>query len=226
MLRIVTSASAAARLDRARRFLQSHPSPAEVVIVAASRGAADDLARRLAVEGGATFGVTRFSLTELAARAAAVHLAGARRVAGTQAGSEAAAARAVFDAVAAGELEYFGPVARMPGFPKALARTVHELRLAGVDLEGRSPAARDVGQLLARIEDQLADASITDRAELFRLAALACDRGEVRWATLPLVLLDVPLDSTAERTFVTALVKRAPSVLATVPDGDETALAA
>ena len=36
MLRIVTSASAAARLDRARQFLQSHPSPAEVVIVGAS----------------------------------------------------------------------------------------------------------------------------------------------------------------------------------------------
>ena len=226
MLRIVTSASTAARLDRARRFLQAHPSPAEVVIAGASRGAADDLARRLALERGATFGITRFSVVELAARSAAVHLAGARHVAGTQAGAEAAAARAVFDAVAAGALEYFGPVARMPGFPKALARTVHELRLAGVGLDGPNPAARDVGRLLARIEDQLADASITDRAELFRLAATACDSGAVRWATLPLVLLDVPLDSSAERAFVAALVRRSPSVLATVPDGDEVALAA
>jgi CRISPR/Cas system-associated exonuclease Cas4 (RecB family) len=225
MLRIVTSASAAARLDRARRFLHSHPAPAEVVIVGASRGAADDLARRLALEGGATFGITRFSVAELAARAAAVHLAGARRVAGTQTGAEAAAARAVFDAAAAGELEYFGPVARMPGFPKALARTVHELRLAGVDPAGPNPAARDVGHLLARIEDQLAEASITDRAELFRLAATACDGGAVRWTTLPIVLLDVPLDSVAERSFVAALVRRSPSVLATVPDGDDSALA-
>jgi ATP-dependent helicase/nuclease subunit B len=226
MLRIVTSASAAARLDRARRFLQSHPSPAEVVIVGASRGAADDLARRVAVEGGATFGITRFSVVELAARSAAVHLAGVRRVAGTQTGAEAAAARAVFDAVAAGELEYFGPVARMPGFPKALARTVHELRLAGAALEGPDPAARDVGHLLTRIEDQLADASITDRAELFGLAARACDSGAVRWTTLPLVLLDVPLDSSAERAFVAALVSRSPSVLATVADGDDAARAA
>ena len=70
MLRIVSSTSAAARLERARQFLQSHPSPAEVVIVGASRGAADDLARRLAAEHGATFGITRFSLTELAARSA------------------------------------------------------------------------------------------------------------------------------------------------------------
>jgi len=229
MLFIVTSASAAARLERARRFLQSHPSPAEVAIVGASRGAADDLARRLAVEGGATFGVTRFSLSELAARAAAVQLAGVRRAPGTQTGAEAAAARAVFDAVAAGELEYFGPVARMPGFPKALARTVHELRLAGLDpadMEVRNAGARDIGHLLQRIEHQLADASITDRAELFRLAAAACDAGTVRWTMLPVVLLDVPLDSSAERAFVAALVKRSPAVLATVPEGDETALTA
>src|SRR5262245_36818335 len=172
MLRIITSTSAAARLDHAHRFLQSHPSPAEVVIIGASRGAADDLARRLAVGRGATFGITRVSLTELAARSAAVLLAGVRRMPGTQAGAEAAAARAVFDAVADGEMQYFGPVARMPGFPKALARTVHELRMAGVaaaDLDGRSVAVRDVGRLLARIEEQLQQTAITDRPELFKL---------------------------------------------------------
>ena len=82
----------------------------------------------------------------------------------------------------------------MPGFPKALARTVHELRLAGVaaaDLEDRNRAARDVGRLLARVEEQLRQASMTDRAALFRLAARACGDGQVRWAALPLVLLDV-----------------------------------
>ena len=228
-MRIVTSTSAAARLAEARRFLQSQPSSAEVVIVGASRGAADDLARRLAAERGATFGITRFSLTELAARAAAVHLAGVRRTPATNTGAEAAAARAVFGAVAAGEVEYFGPVARTPGFPKALARTVHELRLAGVsvaDLVDRNRAARDVGHLLERIEEQLRQASTTDRAELFRLAARACDDGQVRWAALPVVLLDVPLDSNAERAFAGALVRRSPAVLATVPEGDATALEA
>ena len=228
-MRIVTSTSAAARLAEARRFLQSQPSSAEVVIVGASRGAADDLARRLAAERGATFGITRFSLTELAARAAAVHLAGVRRTPATNTGAEAAAARAVFGAVAAGEVEYFGPVARTPGFPKALARTVHELRLAGVsvaDLVDGNRAARDVGHLLERIEEQLRQASTTDRAELFRLAARACDDGQVRWAALPVVLLDVPLDSNAERAFAGALVRRSPAVLVTVPEGDATALEA
>jgi hypothetical protein len=130
-MRIVTSASAAVRLDAARAFLRGQSPATELIIVGASRGAADDLARAIARQAGATFGITRFSLTELAARAAAAHPQG-RRVPGTPAGAEAIAARAVFDALAAEELAYFEPVARMPGFPKALARTLHELRLAGI----------------------------------------------------------------------------------------------
>ena len=98
MVRIVTSTSAAARLEAARAFLAERPPATEVVIVGASRGAADDLARAVALQSGATFGITRFSLTELAARAAAERLADGRRVPGTQAGAEAIAARAVFDA--------------------------------------------------------------------------------------------------------------------------------
>src|SRR5216683_2462903 len=113
-MRIVTSTSAAARLDAAREFLSGRPPATELVIVAASRGAADDLARAVARRAGSTFGLTRFSLTEAAER-----LAGARRVPGTQAGAEAIAARAAFDARAAGELAYFAPVASMPGFPEA-----------------------------------------------------------------------------------------------------------
>src|SRR5262249_58303711 len=74
--------------------------------------------------------ILRFSLPEVAARGA-TQMFEARHTPGTQAASEAMAARATFAAIAAGELEYFAPVARMPGFPKALARTIHELRLAG-----------------------------------------------------------------------------------------------
>src|SRR5207248_396057 len=177
-------------------FLRTHPPGSEVVIVGASRGAADDLARDLARRAGATFGLTRFSLTEVAARAAAARLAGARRVPGSSAGAEAIAARAVFDAIAADELAYFAPVASLPGFPKALARTVHELRLAGVDpstLANASGAAvlgagamADLAALLARVEEQLARGAVDDRAALFRLAADACRDRQVRWAALPI----------------------------------------
>jgi len=228
MVRVVTSTAAAARLDAVRAFLATRHPAAEVVIVGASRGAADDFARAIARGAGATFGLTRFSLTELAARAAATRVEGARRVRGTDAGAEAIAARATFDARAAGELSYFAPVATMPGFPKALARTVYELRLADSRPSGPfgsgAAAIADVAALLARFEEQLGRASVDDRASLFRLAADACRDGDVRWAALPIVLLDVPLDSRAERTFVAALASRSPEVLATVPDEDLVAL--
>jgi len=220
-MRVVLSSSAAVRLDAARGFLGGRLPGSEVVVVGASRGAADDLARDLARRAGATFGLTRFSLTEVAARAAAARLAGARRVPGSSAGAEAMAARAVFDAIAADELAYFAPVASLPGFPKALARTVHELRLAGVAATRVSP---DLAVLLSRLEAQLAQGGVDDRAALFRLAADACRGGQVRWAMLPLVLLDVPIDSRAEQEFAAALVASSPDVLATVPDDDRAAL--
>jgi len=230
MLRVVTSTSAASRLDAARHFLAGRPPASELVIVGASRGAADDLARAIARSAGATFGLHRFSLTELAARAAAAMMDGGRRAPGSQAGAEAIAARAVFDALAGNELEYFAPVASMPGFPKALARTLWELRLAGVSSETLTSQAgsslRDVGRLLARFEAQLDAAAVDDRAALFHLAAAACGADQVRCARLPIVLLDVPLDSRAEEAFVAALVRRSPDVLATAPDGDRFALRA
>jgi len=220
-VRVIVSSSAAARLAAARAFLGGRPPASEIAVVGASRGAADDLVRAIAREAGATFGLTRFSLTELAARAAAAALAGGRRVPGTQAGAEAIAARAVFEARAAGELAYFEPVASMPGFPKALARTIHELRLAAID-----PArlTGDLAALLRRVEDELDRAGVDDRAALFRLAAGACRAGTVRWARLPILLLDVPLDSRAEQDFAAALVARSPDALATVPDRDRFAL--
>src|SRR5689334_259675 len=111
MVRVVSSTSAAARLNRAAQFLEQHPPSAEIIVVGASRGAADDLVRRVTGRRGATFGVTRFSFTEIAARLAASTLAAGKRARGTDAGTLAAATRATFDAVTANELEYFGPVA-------------------------------------------------------------------------------------------------------------------
>src|SRR3954447_23987373 len=132
MLRAVLSTSAAVRLDAAAAFVGQFPASTEVVVVAATRGAADDFVRRVARRSAATFGLTRFGLTELAARSAVSTSALPRRAPATHTAAEALAARAAFDAMTAGELEYFTPVASMPGFPRALARTLHELRLAGI----------------------------------------------------------------------------------------------
>ena len=87
-----------------------------MLIVSATRGAADDLARDLARREAATFGLHRFSLAQLAARLAATRLAAAGLAPATSLAAQAIAARAVFDARTAGALEYFAPVAWMPGF--------------------------------------------------------------------------------------------------------------
>ena len=69
--RLIESASAHLRLDEARAFVHAHLPHGDVWLVGASRGAADDLARAIAVQAGATVGLHRFSLTQLA-----VYLAG------------------------------------------------------------------------------------------------------------------------------------------------------
>src|SRR4051812_10191212 len=229
MLRIVTSTSAAARLAAAAHALATRLPSQETLVIGASRGAADDLTREVTRCAGATFGVIRFSLTELAARAAAVQPADPRRAPGSLAAAEAIAARAVFEARAAGELAYFGPVAMLPGFPKALARTTHELRLGRVEpdrLEAAGAAGADLTRLLARMDEQRGRAGVDDRAALFAAAARAWTSGRVRWAGMPVVLLDVTIDSRAEREFVAAVAGASPDVLATIPDGDERALEA
>src|SRR5690349_2047918 len=98
MIRIVTSTSGAARLTAATRFLAGRSPSTPVFIVAASRSAADDFARELAIQSGATFGLHRFSLTQLAARVGAVRLASSGESPATALGLEAVAARALFDA--------------------------------------------------------------------------------------------------------------------------------
>src|SRR3989442_3432633 len=128
---VLVSASAAERLAEARRFIASQQAGVRVLIVGASRGAADDLAREVSVALPATFGIQRLTLTQLAARTAIVALAERGVTPSTWLGAEAVAARAVFDTIGADALRYFAPVADRPGFPRALARTLHALPLAG-----------------------------------------------------------------------------------------------
>ena len=229
MIRVVESASNELRLAEARAFIRSELGKGDLLLVAASRGAADDLARSIAIEAGATLGLHRFSLTQLAARLAAPILAVDRRSPATHLGSEAVAARAAFESVRNDALTYFGPVAATPGFPRALARTLQELRLAHVssaDLAGLPLGGADLSLLLDQFEREFDSASATDRATLFAAAisVVSDQRPRTSLLEIPLVLLDVPLDSTAEFDFVRALIAVAPNTLLTVPFGDLQAL--
>jgi CRISPR/Cas system-associated exonuclease Cas4 (RecB family) len=168
----------------------------------------------------ATFGVQRLSLVQLAARTALAALANEGATPSTWLGTEAVAARTTFDAIKAGALQYFAPVAATPGFPRALARTLQELRLAGVSghrLSPFAPSGPDLAWLLERYDARFVEAASLDRADLFRTAA------KLLRETTPagfVLLLDIAIEDAAGRELVEALAERATAIAATVPHGD------
>ena len=224
--RIVEAASAAARLEAAAAFLEQFSPDYPITIVGATRGAADDFARTIAARRGATIGLARLSLTQLAARTAVVALAADGKTPSTGLGADAVATRAVFTALRDASLRYFSPVAGLPGFPRALARTLQELRLTGLGADAvRSAnlARADLADLLTRFDVSFADVSAADRAELLERAAALLRERPIRGA---LLLLDVAVNDRGESALLGALVSGAGNVLATVPRGDRTSTAA
>ncbi|HKE87684.1 MAG TPA: PD-(D/E)XK nuclease family protein [Vicinamibacterales bacterium] len=219
-LQVVVSSSATERLSRARGFLSSVTPGTRVLIIGASRGAADDFARDVAAGVPATFGIQRLSLTQLAARSAMLALANEGVAPSTWLGAEAVAARAVFEAQHDASLRYFEPVASTPGFPRALARTVQELRLArvdGADVARLPLAGPDLADLLTSVETCFERAAAADRARLLRVAARVLR--EVPPADV-VVLLDLSLDTAADREIVGAVIAAAKTTLATIPYGE------
>jgi CRISPR/Cas system-associated exonuclease Cas4 (RecB family) len=217
-LYIIQSPTNAARLRAAEEWLQARANRS-VLVVSASRGAADDLARRVAIARGATAGLHRFSLAQLAARLAAPVLAARGIAPATVIGSEAVAARATFDARQDGELDYFGGVAGTPGFPRALARTLHELAMSGIQpdaLRSLPLGGGDLARLLEGFDEQFAAASAIGRAALFSAAS----EGAAAVARVPLLLLDVPLESAVEFELVRRLIELSPEAFAAIPSDD------
>ncbi len=223
MIHVLESASSADRLRAAAQVHASATPGTEILIVGASRDAVDDLVRAVSDRGSATFGLHRFTLTQLAARLAAPELAARGLATCTRLGAEAVAARTTFAALAGDRIPFFTPVARCPGFGRALAATVAELRAAGVGPQALAaqPPLDQLGVLLAAYEDQLARARLADRAILLRVAADEIARpGADPLVGLPLLLVDVPIETRIERALVTGLCAAAPRVLAAIPSGD------
>ena len=217
-LRIIESPEASRRLADAQAWLEAH-AQAGAVIVSASRGAADDVARTLAARHGGAVGLHRFSFAQLAAHLAAPVLAQRGIAPATRMASEAVAARVAFEARQADDLDYFAPVARTPGFPRALARTIQELSLARVGsrpLQQLPLGGEDLARLLALFDRQFAAAHATDRAALFDAAC------EAPWTfrRLPVLLLDVPIESAVEFALARRVIDQSAETLVTIPTGD------
>jgi len=157
--RLVVAPDAATRLAVAAEWLAAQPLDAEVLIVGPTWEACDDLVRGAAAR--ARFGTVRLTLDRLAARLAALVLAADERVPAGGLSAIAVAARAVHLLRAEGGLRYFAPVAGRPGFPAAVARTLEELRMNGVEQGGSAlrlregQAVLDVFQIGSEVLDQL-----------------------------------------------------------------------
>lgn len=211
------------RLSYVREALRQVPAGQRTLLVAPSRAAADECAAALAAASGGVFGLTRTSLVELVMRLALPRLA-RQRVAPTSAiAAEAVVARARFDAVREQALHYFAPVAETPGFPRAAARTLDELQMAGVDpatLRGLDSAGADLAVLLERLHQEASRAGTVTRAGLWQAAIEALDEEPAFEPDTLVVLLDVAAASTLEERFLEALVRSRTFVVQTVPAGD------
>lgn len=132
-------------------------------------------------------------------------------------GREAVAARIAQKALDRDELRYFQPVATFPGFARALARTIVELRFAGVApghlIDTGTDATADLARLLELYEAELQERCLVDLPGLLALATEAARAGRHGWVGLPVARLDADLESQAHKEFFASLAERAPEVL-------------
>lgn len=224
---VVVAPSASVRLDRAAAWLAERGRAEPLAIISATSDASGELARRTSSVLGATFGWSRTSLGRLAGELAKRALA----VRGlTPVGAlvmEALTRRVVHQLGLRGGLGRLARVADQPGLPRALARTITELRLAGLTGAGGGRGVEAVSPELARVqrevEEELARAGLADRRRVLELAASSAETSAL--VCQPLLFVDVELHDVTTRELVRVLARRSPAILATVPAGDARSVA-
>src|ERR1700691_3774812 len=202
---IIISARAAERVAAARGWLESQPPATEVLVIASVKEAADDLVRAFAVSRGAMLGVHRLTLNRLVGLLAAEELADAGLAPADGLAAEAVAARAVFRLAPSGALAHFDSVLNLPGFSRALARTLIELRWNDInadELRALGGAGEAIAATLAQFDAELAEAKLIDRAGMLKVATRAARASEpLRFVGLPILLLHPSVDSALDRGF-------------------------
>ena len=220
---ILRSSRAELRTARAQEWLSDHPPATEVLVVAATPDAASDLLRRAAIRRGASFGWYRATLGRLAAELATPALIEGELAPIGRLASQAVAARVLHELAETDELGRFVETAHGPGLARAISETLGELRLAGITPELLEEVLPELRAIAESYDAGLQRAKLIDRAGVFQLAARLAAEPDVASPLLglPTLLLDVPVESAAERALIQALAARSPSLLATVPAGDE-----
>ena len=210
---ILVSPCAEARLESAATWLAARTEHHVTIVGASIEGAAEVARRALgsaAASAGAnasagavraSFGWQRTTLGVLAVGLARPELARRGLVPVGGLALEAVCARVVHDQRTA--LGRFAPIGDLPGLPRALARTVAELRLAG----DPALADEDLTRLVKTFAAELDGAGLADRAKTLAIATevAAGLTAEARAGFGALLFVDVPLRTRAERELVAAL---------------------
>src|SRR5262252_1693561 len=149
------------RIARARAWLSLRDPAEELLIIGASLDAANELARGVVQTGGGVFGWHRFSLAQLAAALAAPTMAERGIVPVSRLSVEAIVCR-VAHALGSGDaLGRYARIAKAPGFSRAIASVLTEVRLAAIAPE-LGKVAPDLLVLLRAYEAELTEGKLTD----------------------------------------------------------------
>jgi ATP-dependent helicase/nuclease subunit B len=227
VIETITSLSSAERLAKAESFLRQF-ADGEILILAPSRTAADEFVRQRCSQEGAVFGVHRFTPIQLAIEAAGPRLVEAGKAILGGVALDALAARAVYECRKNAKLEWFEEVARTPGFFTALAATISELRLNGIEsrqLTSSGASGKDLANLLTAYITNLDSSGLADSAEIYRTGAAAIKAREFGMAKLPILFLDISPTHFLEQEFVRALIGQTTNRIATIHARDEDAIA-
>src|SRR6516165_7835680 len=132
-LTIVTSAASPHRIAHARDWLHARQPAEEVLIIEPTLGAANELTRGLAQEKRASFGYHRLTLGQLASALARPALSAQRTVPLGALGILAVTNRAIHTLSEAGGLGRYSNLTSGPGFARAIANVITELRLEQIE---------------------------------------------------------------------------------------------
>src|SRR5262249_47191447 len=169
----VKSAASHHRIARGRDWLKGRAPAEEVLIIGASLGAANEIARNIAQEKRASFGYHRLTLGQFASTLARPLLTAQRTVPLGAIGVQAVATRAIHILAEGIGLGRYAKLTSGPGFARAVANVITELRLEQIEPDAIAHVAPDFRPLLQAYQRELGEYGFTDWPGILRIAAAA-----------------------------------------------------
>jgi RecB family exonuclease len=224
---VVTSTSNLNRIDSGQDWLNARAPAEDVLIIGPTPVAANEITRSAALAKGASFGHHRMTLGQLACALARPQLTLQKLVPLGALGVQAVANRAIHRLAKAGALGRYSKLIDGPGFARAIANAITELRLEQIEPDALTGVAPDLGPLLQAYEQELKDHGFADWPAVLRLGAAAATDAENKHQLLglPTLLLDLPVRTVSDAAIVLALSARSSEMLITAPANDTPTLA-